>query len=597
MRYKPKMPIKKLNIFIISVIIFTGLVFMQCARQGSPSGGPKDETPPEVVEEFPPNKTVGFSETKATISFNEFVSLKDPAKEIFISPPMRLKPLYKTQGKKVIVEFQEALKDSTTYTINFGNAIVDYTEGNPLVNFEYVFSTGDHIDSLSVAGKILNAFDHKPESGIIVMVYQDNNDTIPLDSLPLKVQPKNASKSTKEGDFRINNLAAGQYMLFALEDLNNNFIFDLPNERIAFLDSLISIEPIEIEEIIPADTIDLTDTTDVNDTIVAIDVDPMVMKVKEEKAYRLFLFAETDSTQRLMGKKLIGKNLLQYIFQRPADSVRISAVGFDTGIPDWYILEFNKNRDTVNIWLKPGLPDTIRICFQAGDSIADTSKYILSKQSQDSKGKKKEILAGGGLRILSNTVAGAFDLNKKLTLSFPLPIEDVDREKIHLYTSTDTMIANLAFTDTVCRNAIIDYTWKQGEYYHLLIEDSVFCDLSGAYNDSTAFKFIVRKIEDYGLLLLNIGIPGMKGQYLVQLLTDKDVLVRQHAISAPGILRFEYLWPGTYKLKVIYDTNANGIWDTGKYTMNSLPERVEYYESTVVIRANWDLQEDWQLQE
>lgn len=570
------------SITILSVIVlFTGSFLIQCARPGTPSGGPKDSTPPEVLSEIPPNRSVHFNSPRVTISFNEFVQLKDPAKEIFISPPVRVRPEFKAQGKKLLVIFKEELKKDATYTINFGNSIIDYTESNPLVNYEYVFSTGDHLDSLSISGKILNAFNHVAEPGIIAMVYQDDNDTIPLDSLPLRVQPKSASKSTKDGNFRINNLPAGKYKLFALEDFNNNYIYDLPTERIAFLDTLLTISHEE-----PYST-----PNDSTDTIAY--TTPSISLLAED-SYTIYLYSEIDSTQRLLGKKLIGSNLLQYIFRLPADSARIKPVGFETGRPDWYIKEYSKMKDTVNFWLKVGLPDTIRVAVSSCDTIVDTTRFILSRPVDEKLGKRKET-AKGGLKVSSNIKAGALDLNKKPRLIFTKPVEDYDPDKIWLFSATDTIIPVFAFSDTLQRQGEIEYEWVSGNAYHLIIDDSAFCDLGGAYNDSTSIKFKVRSAEDYGILVMNVVLPETQGQFIIQLMNDKELILQEKIITNTGLVRFEYLMPGNYKLKAVFDKNANGKWDTGKYRKNALPEKVEYYQRVLSIRANWDLQEDWQI--
>jgi uncharacterized protein (DUF2141 family) len=578
-------------------IIFSGLSLVHCARIGSPTGGPKDEDPPEVIGEMPANHTVFFNSKNAAITFSEFVQLKDASKEIFISPPMRMKPEYKVQGKKIVIEFQEELKENATYTINFGNSIVDFTESNPLVNYEYVFSTGSHIDSLSIPGKILNAYTHDPEKEIIAMVYQDDNDTILLDSLPMRVPPKSASKTTKDGSFRINNLAAGEYKLFALEDLNNNYIFDLPNERIAFLDSLITINPPETDSVVPfpADTA-LTDTV-LTDTVLTDTVPAPAPSVSLslETPYTLYLFQEEDTTQKLLSKKLIGSSLLQYIFQRPADSVRIAPVGFDPGRPDWYLQETSKRKDTINFWLRYGLPDTLRVCIREGDSLADTSRFILSKGAAEKTGKRKE----GPVRTMgmtTNLFGGYLDLNKDLRINFAIPVEDFDPLKINLYTPTDTLIPGFTFSDSLRKSGTIMHKWIPDEFCQLKIEDSAFCDIGGNYSDSLAVRFKLRTAESYGVLIMNIALPEMPGRKIIQLMTDKNVVVAEKTLTGPGLVRFDYLMPGNYKLNAIFDRNSNGKWDTGNYGKNSLPERVEYYPSLLNIRANWDLQEDWQLE-
>jgi uncharacterized protein (DUF2141 family) len=567
---------------LLVLFLIPGIFLIRCARPGSPSGGPKDITPPEVRSAFPPNRSVSFNAKKITISFDEFIQLKDPAKEIFISPPMRTRPEFKTQGKNITVEFKEELKGNSTYTINFGNSIIDYSENNPLTNFEYVFSTGDHIDSLSISGKVINAFNDQPEVDIIAMVYTDENDTIPLDSLPLKIPPRSASKTTKDGSFRINNLAQGQYKLVALQDLNNNYIFDLPNERFAFLDSLITIAP-------PQPTIDTVDST-YNDTIV-----PHAFQIVPGESFTLHLFEEMDSTQRLLSKKLVGSSLLQYIFRMPVNSVEISLVNFQPDRPDWYIPEFNKTKDTLNFWLRSGLPDTIRVRVSAGDSLVDTTRFFPGRTTPDRPGKRREA-AKDGLKVNSSAFAGSLDLNKNFILFFASPIQYFDPGKLTLYTPADTLVPVFSFTDSLQRKGELSYKWLEKEAYKLLIEDSAFCDLSGLCNDSITFVFKVRALEDYGILLMDITLPEKSGQYIIQLLDEKANVIQEKILTSSGLYRFEYLKPGNYKLKAIIDANSNEKWDTGKYKKNLLPERVEYYTLPLSIRANWDLQEEWKLQ-
>lgn len=567
---------------LLVLFLIPGIFLIRCARPGSPTGGPEDITPPEVRSAVPPDRSVSFDAKKITISFNEFIQLKDPAKEIFISPPMRTRPEFKTQGKNITVEFKEELKANSTYTINFGNSIIDYSANNPLINFEYVFSTGDHIDSLSISGKVINAFNDQPEVDIIAMVYTDENDTIPLDSLPLKIPPRSASKTTKDGSFRINNLAQGQYKLVALQDLNNNYIFDLPNERFAFLDSLITIAP-------PETTIDTVDST-YNDTVVS-----PAFQIVPGESFTLYLFEEMDSTQRLLSKKLVGSSLLQYIFRMPVDSVEISLVNFQPDRPDWYIPEFNKTKDTLNFWLRSGLPDTIRVRVSAGDSLVDTTRFFPGRTTPDRPGKKREA-AKEGLKVNSSAFAGSFDLNKKFILFFASPIQYFDPGKLTLYTPADTLVPVFSFTDSLQRKGELSYNWLEKEAYKILIEDSAFCDLSGLCNDSITFVFKVRALEDYGILLMDITLHEKSGQYIIQLLDEKENVIQEKTLTSSGLYRFEFLKPGNYKLKAIFDANSNGKWDTGKYKKNLLPERVEYDTLPLSIRANWDLQEEWKLQ-
>ena len=196
------------------------------------------------------------------MEFDEFVEIKDLNKQLIISPPMDEAPEFKIKGKTVIIEFKEGLKDSTTYNIYLGDAIVDITEGNPVKNFRYVFSTGNILDSLSIKGKLLNAFDMLPVENVSVMLYLDNNDTLPFDSVPYFVKPYYLSRTDAQGLFEFHNLIDKSFKIFALEDVNSNLIFDQVTERIAFLDSLIIPYYIEIPiaDTIPQDSIPLNDT-------------------------------------------------------------------------------------------------------------------------------------------------------------------------------------------------------------------------------------------------------------------------------------------------------------------------------------------------
>ncbi len=568
-----------------------------CAKQGAPTGGPKDTEPPVALSQNPPNKTVRFTATKITLTFNEFVQLKDPAKEIFISPPMRIKPEYKASGKNIVIQFKEPLKPDATYTINFGKAIADFTEANPLTNYEYVFATGDKLDSLSVSGKVLNAFNLQPEPDLVAMVFTNDNDTLPIDSLPLKVPPKSASRTLKDGTFRINNLPPGDYLLFALQDLNNNFIFDLPNEKIAFLDSLVSIvPPVKADTNQTADSLTAILPVEEYDTVSLPDsLAPWLPAagLDLEKQYTLYLFEETSNVQRMLGKKLAGENLITYLFRLPLDSFHISLVDHEPQRPDWYLPEVSKRADTVNLWLRPGLPDTIRVRFFAGDTLADTSRFILAKAT-DRPGRKKDD-AGSPLKIFPNTAAGALDLNKELRLIFSAPIETWDTTRIILTTPQDTLNPTVIFTDTLQRTGIISYKFQPGDACRIIISDSAFTDISGHANDSTGYAFKIRKPEEYGLLIMNLIFPEEEQDYIIQLMTEKEFILSEQVISGSQLIRFENLRPGKYKLKATRDKNRNGRWDTGRYKTGLLPEAVGYYTLPIDIRANWELQEEWKV--
>ena len=217
------MALKQL-IKIILPAVLAAVVF-SCAREMMPTGGKKDVKPPQIVQSVPPNGSANFTGNKFELKFNEFVVLDKINEQLLISPPVKENPDFRLKGKSLIVKFKNELKPNTTYSVYFGDAIVDLTEGNPIHSFTYLFSTGDHVDSLSMAGKVINAFDLKPADGVMVMLYRNDNDTIPFDSLPMRVPPYYLSKTDKQGNFQFSGLAGDNYLVFALKDLNNNYIF------------------------------------------------------------------------------------------------------------------------------------------------------------------------------------------------------------------------------------------------------------------------------------------------------------------------------------------------------------------------------------
>ena len=224
------------------------LIFLcwNCAQQGSPSGGPIDEDPPVVIESEPLNYSTNFDAKKIRISFDEYIVLENVNQQLIVSPPMEEQPEVKLRKKTIIIEFEEELKTNTTYTFNFGDAIKDLHEGNKLQNFEYVFSTGEVLDSMSVRGTLKYAETLEvPEEPFSIMLYTDLRDSVPLLDIPLYV-----GRSNDSGVFSVNNLRPDRYKVFALKDGNNNFLFDLPSEEIAFLDSSLLVDASFIRELL-----------------------------------------------------------------------------------------------------------------------------------------------------------------------------------------------------------------------------------------------------------------------------------------------------------------------------------------------------------
>jgi hypothetical protein len=396
--------IKQLTIFLSAVVL--AFIIHSCAREMAPSGGKKDKTPPEIVQAIPPNGSPDFTGNKFELKFNEFVVLDKINEQLLISPPVKENPEFRLKGKSLIVKFKDELKPNTTYSVYFGDALVDLTEGNPIHSFTYLFSTGDHVDSLSMAGKVINAFDLQPADGVMVMLYRDDNDTIPFDSLPMQVPPYYLSKTDKSGSFRFSGLADDSYLVFALKDLNNNYIYDQPTEEIAFLDSLVHPAYVAPPKI---DTTVLNDSTDVEiNSVIKVISDSLLLDTIQKgeiiKPLKLFLFEQHDTVQRLMEAKLIGLNTIRFIFSNPAGDVSINAVNYPQRSM-WHLTKWSADKDTLWWFLhEPDVTvDTLDILLMnRGDTLEnvfiptklrDKKPNVRLRKNEKEKTKRKDLLA------------------------------------------------------------------------------------------------------------------------------------------------------------------------------------------------------------
>jgi uncharacterized protein (DUF2141 family) len=253
------MRVKGLKYF--SGYLLLAAIFFSCAKQSAPVGGPVDEEPPVVVSSIPPAGTVNFSVDNFEVTFDEYFVLDGVDQKLLVSPPLEKRPEIKIRKKSLIVTFGEELRDSATYTFYFQDAVRDLNEGNPIENFQYVFSTGPVLDSLSVYGTIYKAFDLQPGENIFVVLYSGTSDTLPSTTIPTYV-----TRAEKDGSFRINNLAGGVYTMYGLRDMNNNKRYDLPDESFAFMDRPIFLSaethytPVADTSVAPGDTLLISDS-------------------------------------------------------------------------------------------------------------------------------------------------------------------------------------------------------------------------------------------------------------------------------------------------------------------------------------------------
>jgi len=203
---------------------------------GSPDGGWYDDTPPYVVSSSPADKGTDVTTRKVTIDFNEYIKLSDAQNKVVISPPQLETPEIKTTGKRIVVELKDSLKENTTYTIDFSDAISDNNEGNPMGNYTYSFSTGDHIDTLEVSGYCLKAEDLEPIKGMLVGLY--DTETF-ADTTFHRLPMMRVSRTNGSGQFIIKGVAPGNYCIRALQDADGDFVFGQKSEMIGYINDSI----------------------------------------------------------------------------------------------------------------------------------------------------------------------------------------------------------------------------------------------------------------------------------------------------------------------------------------------------------------------
>lgn len=624
----------------IFYFLATAVLFIHaCANPVSPTGGPKDTTPPEIIRSIPLNQSVNFTGDRVIMTFSEFVTLKDMNTQLVVSPPLSEPPVFSMRGKSMTMKFEEPLRENSTYNFFFGDAIVDLTEANPLTNYSFSFSTGPVLDSLSIKGKLLNAFNLQPVKSAFVMLY----DSI-YDSVPYKQRPYYLARTSETGDFVLNNLRDSKYLMFALTDINGNYMYDMPTEEIAFLDSLVrpvfhgvklkpaidstsvfadslAVEPDSLNiypdslnifpdslNIFPdslhihSDSLHIHDENEdhLHDTISddhehhdhshIHDAEVLTQGVVIP-SYTLLHFRETDTIQRLLKGTVVRKNVISLAFRFPVTSFTIKPIEPEYS-ENWAITEYNTNRDTITIWIPEPATDSLLLEVADNGIVMDTLDVALTPALKTAARGKAAEIKPEKLTFRPSLKASKIRPDRELRLTFSDPVASFNPEKIRLFVDTILLTPEIGFQDSLQLHFSIKHKWREGDKYLLEIPDSTFTSIFGHFNDSAGYKFTAITEAESGLLKINTEL-SVPGNYIIQLLDDKEVLLEERMINENSILSFNYLSARKYKLKAIFDLNGNGKWDTGNFLKKRQPEPVSYFQKEIEMRINWSIEEDW----
>jgi hypothetical protein len=597
--------------FLTLVILLQG-----CAKVGTPTGGLKDITPPRYLDGEPENRSIHFEGKEISFRFDEFIQLKDLNKELLVSPPLKVKPDIKLKEKSIKINLKNELAPNTTYTINFGNSISDLNEGNPLPDFEYVFSTGDQIDSLSVAGKAVNSFDHMPlkDQVFMVMLYTDL-----ADSAPLKQLPRYLGRANKDGLFTINNIHPDTCRLIAINDVNNNLKYDAGAESIAFLDSFLVINASTVKPMtFIKDTIKLKNEKkeekgSKKGSLKSI-IDTTVVQGRKLNALNISLFyfmEETDNVVLTEKKREEGEKLF-FVFNRPPhDSVVIRPINFNPG-SSWYIKETSNKGDSITYWITDSTlvkNDTLKVSLSY--TTTDSSdRFVNRTDTLRMKTQKPTEKAASGRKSkgspakkvthrmnLSPSISGQGkqDLNKPVVFTLDKPILKINPDSIEFHTIRDSISTKQPFTCSLdpasLRKFIITTKWEENTRYRMLLKPGAVEDIYRLKNDSADIKFSTQLMEYYGRII--VTAQGTQFPVILQVMDDKGKVSETKNIKEPGKIIFDFLTPQKYTLKAILDKNGNGRWDTGNYLKHLQPERTFFYTLPIQLRSNWDQEVTW----
>lgn len=567
---------KTINIIIVFLFI---LFVISCANIVSPSGGPRDNIPPMVKSSEPANYAVNFKDKKIKITFNEYVSLKDQAGQVVVSPPTDEEFEFGIKGKSIIINLPDSLKDSTVYTIYFGESVCDITEDNPISNYEFSFSRGGIMDSLQMQGIVMDALSLEPVKGVYIMLY-DNDE----DSTPVKQKPLYITKTNAKGKFILKHIKPGRFKIFALSDMNSDLLFNQPNESIAFSDSLRTPQYINKK----SDSLAKADSTYV----------PEVVRNIELK-----MFLQPDSVQKLLKARSEVYRQIKLIFKNPVKELKINVL--NKILPEnWKTDEFSLSKDTLTCWLMDPDADSLKLEIVDDEYIVDTVTIALRQKPTDDKkphkpgGKNVEEISK--LALSSSASSGSLPYYKPLLLKCANPLASFDSSKIILSEKKDSLLIPVTFRasldeNPVKRTCVINYDWQPKTTYNLLVLPGAFTDIYKLTNDSLKVTFTTNSPEDYGKLFFTLKHESIEKKYLIQLLTESNTLISQKNAGNNQIV-FENLIPANYKIRIVEDVNKNDKWDTGDYFKRKQPEPVFYFPQQINIRANWDTEFDFVLQ-
>lgn len=503
-------------------LVLLSMLYISCARIVKPPGGPKDEVSPTVLMSSPEHKSVSFQGDKIIVEFDEFIRIDNLESELVISPMMDPKPDVFMRGKKMIIKLNAPLKEDRTYNFSFGDALKDITEGNPLTGFEYTVATGAVLDSLSISGTVFDAFTGENKENIWLQLY-----TSPIDSLFKTEKPEYIAKTRLEGQFGFSALPAGTYYLYALDDQNSNYIYDLPNETIAFLEKPISI-----------------DTSNV---------------------YNLLLksYIEQDEKINVMGIKQSGYGSFTVNYSKPVENSDISLTG-NTDV----LRERHPNGDKDILWINNIEDSSAQVIITGPELNTDSSKLVFEKK-YDKAPDSLYYVVENSKQLGSSAKVNA---DSAILVYFNLPLQDIGALEVY-DSDTNKVQINSIEKGTNPRSIRLSANIDPDERYMIVITESPTDIYGNSIEQLDTINIQSLGEDDYAKLIINAENYDSTAHYVAGLYYDLEdrSIYKSFPLDSDSVV-LDQLKSGRYTLLVYDDRNLNGQWDKGDLNTYSTPE-------------------------
>ena len=595
----------------VVVLFFASAFFSRCASMMIPTGGPRDTLPPVIVNMTPDNFSTDrplVGHGKIYIEFDEFVQLKDQQKEFFTSPQMKKKPTVTLRGRGIVIQLRDTLLPNTTYALNFGSALRDNNEGNPLHSMRYVFSTGPELDSMILSGYTADAYKADSVSKTFIWFFPADSveDIAEYDSTIFKYKPAVIARAENNGIFIAQNLKPVPYRVYAVQDKNDNQLYEPGSDQVGFLDGTYN----------PAALPDFAMWYDSLRHYVSAEPQ-LYLRMFTDRAFRRQVLAQSE-------RPFQHKALLYFSAPHP----QIDSIRFDSIPEGGFIVDPQTvGRDTLALWFtvpSAQLPDTLRgsVTYFKHDSVNVLRRvteplklswrFIETKEQQREREKlererRRAEEAGEEWTEPRKPSPFAFKLplngeinpENHLTVDFDYPLARLDSAAMLLTllkadNSVEDVPVRFVRDTALLRRWYVRAPWKPEGQYTLTIPAGAITDVAGFTNDSIVGKYTVLDPEKFATV--KIDVRGREGvQYIVQLLDGSGSLKQERRGVVSGPVRFNYVSPGEIKFRVIEDLNGNGKWDSGDVVARRQPERAEMFVDeqggeTFATKANWDIE-------